>query len=153
MDTGRWVDYRYGETLVLTPISILISSLPLARKAEYRHRNGVRGNLQAQGRDGPPDVYRDLHGGGLLLELRGAGGRRRHVAPGDGVPLVLPAVRGRRGFDPIRKSIYFTLLPTALAFEGNVAIAVGGFVKLLIIIVFFLALARRLGWIEEPSVV
>jgi hypothetical protein len=53
------------------------------------------------------------------------------------------------GFDPIRKSIYITLLPTSILFDGNVAIIVGGFIKLLIILVVFVLVSRRLGWLEE----
>jgi hypothetical protein len=39
----------------------------------------------------------------------------------------------------------------ALGFEGNVAIIVGGFIKVLAILIVFLILARQLGWLEEPS--
>jgi hypothetical protein len=55
------------------------------------------------------------------------------------------------GFDPIRKSIYFTMLPTALSFESSVAIAVAGLVKLLVILLVFIVLCRRLGWLEDAS--
>jgi hypothetical protein len=54
-----------------------------------------------------------------------------------------------RGFDPIRKAIYATLLPSVLCFEANVAIIVGGVVKVLVILIVFLVLSRRLGWLDE----
>jgi hypothetical protein len=152
-DTGRWVDYRYGETLVLTPISILIPRFlwpekpNIATGMEFAETFRLKGGMDRQtyiAISMVGDFYWNFAVPGVVVGmwLLGMGYRWYYQRYGAG-----------GGFDPIRKSIYFTLLPTALAFEGNVAIAVGGFVKLLIIIVFFLALARRLGWIEEPSVV
>jgi hypothetical protein len=55
------------------------------------------------------------------------------------------------GFDPLRKSIYYTLLPTALSFEGNVAYVFGTCAKAAIILVVFLLLCRRLGWLGTAS--
>ena len=57
------------------------------------------------------------------------------------------------GFDPTRKAVYAALLPTALLFEGNVAVIIGGVIKALVILVLFLLVSRRLGWFEDSSAI
>jgi hypothetical protein len=152
-DTGRWVDYCYGETLILTPISILIPRFVwpdkpnIATGMEFAETFRLKGAMDRQtyiAISMVGDFYWNFSLPGVVVGmwLLGMGYRWYYQRYGAG-----------SGFDPIRKSIYFTLLPTALAFEGNVAIAVGGFVKLLIMVMVFLRLARRLGWIEDRSVV
>ncbi len=52
-------------------------------------------------------------------------------------------------FDPVRKAIYATLLPTALLLEGSIAIIIVSLIKVTLILVVFLLLANRLGWLDE----
>ena len=152
-DTGRWVDYRYGETLVLAPIGLLIPRFLWPDKpnigigqefgATFRLTKVMdRETYVAPSMVG--DFYWNFSVPGVVIGMwiLGMGYRWYYQRFGAGA-----------GFDPIRKSIYFTLLPTALAFEGNVAIAVGGFIKVLVILVVFLLLSRRLGWLEESPAI
>ena len=150
-DTGRWVDYRYGETLVLAPIGLLIPrflwpdkpNISIGREfgATFRLTNVMDEETYIA-----PSVVGDFYwnfsvpGVVLGMWLLGMGYRWYYQRYGAG-----------DGFDPIRKSIYFTMLPTALSFEGNVAMIVGGFVKVLVILIFFLILSRRLGWLDNTS--
>ncbi len=150
-DTGRWVDYRYGETLVLAPIGLLIPRFLWPDKPNiaigqefgetFRMTNAVdRETYIAPSMVG--DFYWNFSLPGVVVGmwLLGMGYRWYYQRYGAGA-----------GFDPIRKSIYFTLLPTALAIEGNVAIVVGGVIKVLVILIVFLVVSRRLGWLDESS--
>lgn len=150
-DTGRWVDYRYGETLILAPIGLLIPRFLWPDKPNiaigqefgetFRLTNAVdRETSIACSMVG--DFYWNFSLPGVVVGmwLLGMGYRWYYQRYGAGA-----------GFDPIRKSIYFTLLPTALAIEGNVAIVVGGFIKVLVILIVFLVVSRRLGWLDESS--
>jgi hypothetical protein len=150
-DTGRWVDYRYGETLLLAPIALLIPRFLWPNKPNiaigqefgetFRLTSTVdRETYIACSVVG--DFYWNFSLVGVVVGmwLLGMGYRWYYQRYGAGT-----------GFDPIRRSIYFTLLPTALAIEGNVAMLVGGVVKVLVILIVFLAVCRRLGWLDEMS--
>jgi hypothetical protein len=150
-DTGRWVDYRYGETLILAPIGLLIPRFLWPDKPEisigreFGETFRLKYSMDAATYIAPSmvgDFYWNFAVPGVVVGmwLLGMGYRWYYQRFGAGA-----------GFDPIRKSIYFTMLPTALGFEGNVAIVVGGFIKVLLILVVFLLLSRRLGWLEESS--
>lgn len=150
-DTGRWVDYRYGETLVLAPIALLIPRFLWPDKPnisigqEFGETFRLKGEMDSETYVAPSmvgDLYWNFSVPGVVVGmwLIGMGCRWYYQRYGAGA-----------GFDPIRKSIYFTMLPTALAFEGNVAIVVGGFIKVLLILVVFLILSRRFGWLEESA--
>jgi hypothetical protein len=148
-DTGRWVDYRYGDTLLLAPIGLLIPRFLWPGKPNisigkefgetFRLTLGVDRETEiAISMVG--DFYWNFSIPGVIVGmwLLGMGYRWYYQRYGAGA-----------GFDPIRKSIYATLLPSALLLEGNVAIIVGGVVKILAILVVFLLISRRLGWLEE----
>jgi hypothetical protein len=150
-DTGRWVDYRYGETLILAPIGLLIPRFLWPDKPEIA-------------------IGREF---GQTFRLINAMDRETYIAPcwvGEfywnfalpgvvcGMWILGMAYRwyyqrygAGTGFDPIRKSIYATLLPSALGFEGNVAMLIGGAIKSLVILTVFLILCRRLGWLDTVS--
>lgn len=147
-DTGRWVDYRYGETLLLAPIGLLIPrflwpdkpNISIGREfgATFRFTNAMdRETYIAPSMVG--ELYWNFALPGVVLGmwLLGVGYRWYYQRYGVG-----------SGFDPIRKATYATLLPTALVFDGNVAIVIGAFVKTLVIITVFVALSRRLGWLQ-----
>jgi uncharacterized membrane protein len=149
-DTGRWVDYRYGETLILGPIGLLIPRFLWPDKPnisigqEFGETFRLKNAMDAETYIAPSmvgDLYWNFSVPGVVVGmwLIGMAYRWYYQRFGAGA-----------GFDPIRKSIYFTVLPTVLSFEGNVAIVLAGVVKVLVILVVFLLLCRRLGWLEEP---
>jgi len=149
-DTGRWVDYRYGETLILGPIGLLIPRFLWPDKPnisigqEFGETFRLKNAMDNETYIAPSmvgDLYWNFSVPGVVVGmwLIGMSCRWYYQRFGAGA-----------GFDPIRKSIYFTMLPTALGFEGNVAIVLGGFIKVLVILVVFIVLCRRLGWLEEP---
>lgn len=151
-DTGRFVPYRYGDTLLLAPIGILIPRFVWPDKPnvgigrEFGETFRLKHGLDRETSIAPSmigDFYWNFSVPGVVVGmfLLGMGYRWYYQRYGAGVT-----------FDPIRKSIYFTLLPTAISFEGNVAIVLGSVVKTLVVLVVFLQLSRRLGWLEETSV-
>jgi hypothetical protein len=150
-DTGRWVDYRYGETLILAPIAILIPRFLWPNKPnisigkEFAETFRLRGAMDRETEIAPSmvgDFYWNFALPGVVvgMGLLGMAYRWYYQRYGAGP-----------GFDPIRKSIYATLLPTVLVFEGNVAMIVSGVIKVLIILTVFLVVCRRLGWLDEVS--
>jgi len=147
-DTGRWVDYKYGETLFLAPIGLFIPRIVWPDKPdisigrEFGHTFRFIHPLDRETEVAPSivgDFYWNFGVVGVVLgmPLMGAAYRWYYRRYGEG-----------SGFDPIRKAIYATLLPTVLLFEANVAIITAGAVKVLAILVVFLIVARRLGWIR-----
>jgi hypothetical protein len=150
-DTGRWVDYKYGETLFLTPIGVLVPrfiwpdkpNISIGREfgATFRLVNVADFETYVA-----PSMVGELYWNfavpGVIVGMFVLGTAYRWYFQRYGAG---------EGFDPIRKSIYASLLIGALLFEGNVAIVVGGVVKALALLVVFLALGRRLGWIEEMA--
>jgi hypothetical protein len=148
-DTGRWVPYRYGDTLILAPIGLLIPRFLWPDKPivgigrEFGETFRLKSGLDRETSIAPSmvgDLYWNFSVPGVVVGmwLLGMGYRWYYQRYGAGA-----------GFDPIRKSIYFTLLPTAMSFEGNVAIALGVVVKTLVVLVVFVVLSRRLGWLDE----
>jgi hypothetical protein len=150
-DTGRWVDYRYGETLILAPIGLLIPRFlwedkpEIAIGKEFGQTFRLTGSLDRETYIAPTVVgefYWNFGVPGVItgMWLLGLGYRWYYQRYGAGT-----------GFYPIRKAIYATLLPATLAFEGNVAILVGGTIKILVILTVFLILCRRLGWLDTVT--
>lgn len=150
-DTGRWVDYRYGATLALAPIGVLIPrfvwqdkpNISIGREfgETFRLTNAMdRETYIAPSMVG--EFYWNFSVPGVVVGmwLLGMGYRWYYQRYGAG-----------SGFDPIRKAIYITLLPASLVFEGNVAMVVSAFIKVLVILVVFLFLCRRLGWLDDLS--
>jgi hypothetical protein len=97
-DAGRRVDYKYGETLLLAPIGLLIPRF-LWPEAEHQHRARVRGDVRPSTRTiAKPRSRRRWSA--ISIELRRARRDRRDVAPGNGIPVVLPAIRSGGGVRP-----------------------------------------------------
>ena len=152
-DTGRWVDYRYGETLLLGPIGLFIPrflwpdkpNISIGREfgATFRLKNAMDSETEIS-----PSMVGELYwnfsipGVVVGMWLLGTGYRWFYQRYGAGA-----------GFDPTRKAVYAALLPTALLFEGNVAVIIGGVIKALVILVLFLLVSRRLGWFEDSSAI
>lgn len=147
-DTGRWVDYAYGRTLLLAPIGLFIPrfvwpdkpSISIGREfgATFRFTGAFdRETYIAPSMVG--ELYWNFALPGVVIGswLLGAAYRWYYQRYGAG-----------SGYDPVRKAAYATLLPTALAVESNVALMIGGGVKTLVIIAVFVALSRRLGWLR-----
>jgi len=150
-DTGRWVDYRYGETLLLAPIAVFVPRFLWPDKPnisigkEFGATFRLIGPMDSETYISPSivgELYWNFAVPGVVfgMWLVGMGYRWYYQRYGAG-----------EGFDPIRKSVYFTLLPIALSFEGNLAFLVASAVKTLVILTCFLFLCRRLGWIEGAS--
>ncbi len=150
-DTGRWVDYRYGETLILAPIGLLVPRFLWPDKPnisigrEFGATFRLTGAMDRETYISPSmvgELYWNFAVPGVVfgMWLLGMGYRWYYQRYGAG-----------DGFDPIRKSIYYTLLPIALSFEGNVAYVFAASVKALVILVVFLLLCRRLGWLANAS--
>ena len=148
-DTGRFVDYRYGETLILAPIGLLIPRFLWQDKPEisigreFGDTFRLTDPLDRETYIAPSligELYWNFAVPGVVVGmwLMGMGYRWLYQRYGAGA-----------GFDPIRKSIYATLLPAVLGFEGNFAILVGGVIKVLVILTVFLILCRRVGWLED----
>jgi hypothetical protein len=146
-DTPRWVDYRYGETLVLAPIGVFIPRFIWREKPnlsigkEFGATFRLTHAMDLETEIAPTmvgDFYWNFALPGVVVGtlLLGMAYRWYYQRYGAGV-----------GFDPMRKAIYASLLPTALLFEANFAIIVAGFAKCLIIIVVFLIVLRRIGWV------
>lgn len=150
-DTGRWVDYRYGETLILAPIAILIPRILWPDKPnisigkEFGETFRLTNVMDRETEVAPSmvgELYWNFSIPGVVVGmcLLGMGYRWYYQRYGAGA-----------GFDPIRKSVYATVLPAALVFEGNVAMIVSGVIKVLVILTVFLVVCRRLGWLDEMS--
>ncbi len=148
-DTPRFVDYRYGDTLLLAPIGLLVPRFLWPQKPsisigrEFGSIFRLTHPLDLETETSPStvgDFYWNFSIPGVVVGmwLVGMGYRWFYQRYGAGT-----------GFDPIRKAVYATLLPTVLLFEDNVAIIVGVVVKVLVILVVFLVVCRRLGWLDE----
>ena len=147
-DTGRRVDYRYGDTLILAPIGLLIPrfiwpdkpSISIGR--EFGDVFRLKNSLDVETEISPSivgDFYWNFGVPGVVVGmfLFGAGFQWYYRRYGEGV-----------AFDPIRKSIYVGVLPTILLIEGNVAFLAAGVVKSLILISAYWIVCRRLGWVQ-----
>jgi len=150
-DTGRWVDYRYGETLILAPIGLLIPRIlwPDKPNISIGREFGTTFRLIRQG-DYETEVALSMVGdfywnfalpGAVIgMLLVGMGYRWYYQRYGAGT-----------GYDPVRRAVYATVLPSALLFEGNVAIVIAGIIKQLVIVTLLLAVAHRIGWLREKE--
>lgn len=148
-ETGRWVDYRYGETLILAPIGLLVPRVlwPDKPNISIGREFGVTFNLvSALDKETQiaatvvGDFYWNFHLPGVIVGmfLLGLGYKwfyRRFGAAAEG--------------QSIRTAIYLTLLATTLHFEGNFAMLVGGFLKTLAILMALVFLMVRIGVLES----
>ncbi len=152
-DTGRWVDYRYGETLLLAPIGLFVPRVLWPDKPnisigrEFGSTFRLKGAMDEETEISPSmvgELYWNFSIPGVVVGmwLLGMGYRWGYQRFGAGST-----------FDPIRKALYATLLPTALLLEGSIAVTFAGIFKILAILVLFLLLSRRLGWLEEKQAV
>jgi hypothetical protein len=150
-DTGRWVDYRYGETLILAPIGVFIPRFlwpdkpPITIGKEFGATFRLIGSMDRETYIAPSfvgELYWNFAVPGVVFGmcLLGMAYRWYYQRYGAG-----------EGFDPIRKAVYFTLFANVLSFESNVAFMATSTIKTLIILVSFLVLFRRLGWFEDAS--
>jgi hypothetical protein len=148
-DTGRFVPYRYGETIILAPIGLLIPRFLWPEKPEIGIGREFGSTFRLKN---PFDMETEI-----ALSIVGEF-YWNFAIPGVVIGMWLLGMAYRwyfqrygagAGFDPLRKAIYVTLLPGALLIEGSFAVTIGGLIKTLIILGVFLLLFRRLGWLEE----
>ena len=144
-DTGRFVDFQYGRTLILAPIGFFIPRILWPEKPSIviGREFGVTFQLVGPSDDETSvavsaigELYWNFHIPGVLIGMfiLGAGYRWYYLKYGMGT-----------AFDPVRKSIYLALLSCALHAEGNVAAVVSGFIKSLFIFSALLFVLRRIG--------
>ena len=148
-DTGRWVDYKYGETLLLAPVGLLIPrflwpdkpNMSIGREfgATFRFTNAFdRETYIAPSMVG--EFYWNFAVPGVVVGmwLLGMGYRWFYQRYGAGV-----GVRSRSG----RPSTPRCCRPRSLS-KATSRSSVAGFIKSLVIIAVFVALSRRLGWLK-----
>lgn len=143
-DTGRWVDFKYGDTLILAPIGVLIPRILWPDKPSIVIGREFGATFQLVNESDREtsiaisavgEFYWNFHIPGVLIGmfLLGAGYRWYYLRYGSGT-----------AYDPIRKSIYLALLTQTFAVEGNVAAFAAGFIKTLIMLSVLLFFLRRI---------
>lgn len=144
-DTPRWVDYRYGDTLFLAPVGLMIPRFLWPEKPnisigrEFGATFHLTRALDTETEVAPTmvgELYWNFALPGVVIGMfiLGIGYRYMFARFGAGT-----------GFAPVPKAIYAAILPTLLQFEGNVAIIAAGVVKSVLIIAVFLLVMRRVG--------
>lgn len=147
-DTGRWVDYRYGETLILAPIGLFIPRFLWPDKPnigigwEFGNTFRFTHAMDLETEVSPSllgEFYWNFSIPGVIVGMMflGMGYRWYYQRYGVGT-----------GYDPMRKAVYAGLLPTALQFDANFGMVIAGFAKALAIMVVFVILMRRIGWLR-----
>lgn len=148
-DTGRWVEFKKGETLMLAPISVLIPRVIWPEKPEihvgrefgvtFRLVNAIDRETQIA----PSFVgefYWNFHVPGVLVGMFLLGGLYRWVYQRYSA--------GASG-SSFGRAMYAGLLIILLQFEGNVAVLIGALVKTLAITIATVLFLRRIGVIES----
>lgn len=148
-DTGRWVDYRYGETLILAPIGMFIPRFLWPQKPnisigrEFGAVFRLTRSMDMETEVAPSmtgDFYWNYSVPGVIVGM---------LLLGMGYRWYFQKVGVGTSYSPIGKGIYIAIMPTAVMFEANVAIVVGGLVKSALILLVLVAVLRRIGWIRE----
>jgi hypothetical protein len=149
--TGRWVDYKYGETILLTPISLLIPRVlwPSKPNIGIAREFGVTFDL-VSGVDRETQIaptivgelYWNFNLPGVLVGmfLLGAAYRWMYRRYGEVT-----------ANDPIRVATYIVLLTTAMHIEGNVAVLLGVAIKTIVLIAALEFFLRRIGAVVPVS--
>ncbi len=149
--TGRWVDYKYGETLVLAPISLFIPRIvwPDKPRIEIGRDFGERFGLISEFDEGTMiaatvvgELYWNFHVPGVIagMFLLGAGYRWIYRRYGE----------GSRG-EPVRTAIYIALVCVLITIEGNVAVILVSTIKTLMALAVLLWVLRRAQLIETVA--
>lgn len=148
-DVPRWVDYKYGETLILAPVSVLIPRIlwPDKPKVTIGREFATTFNLVNQSDKETQiasswvgELYWNFQIPGVVfgMFLIGAAYRWVYVKFGDGT-----------GDQPIRWAVYATMLTGLLHSEGDLAANVAGMVKLMLMLAVLIASLKWLKAIEE----
>ena len=152
-DTGRTVDYRYGETLFLAPLGVFVPRVlwPEKPSISLGREFGATFHLKDA-----PDVETEVSPsvvGDYYWNFGLAGVVVGMYALGAGVVWIFKKYGAGAGFDPIRRATYVGLFPSMILFENNVAFYAARLVKGILIMTVFWALCRRLRWIRPVSAV
>jgi hypothetical protein len=148
-DTGRWVDFAKGRTLLLLPVGLLIPRFvwpdkPVLNVAkEFGQTFQLVGALDEETNIAPTmvgELYWNFQVPGVLIGMAVLGACYRWYYERYG--------RGR-GFDPVRRSMYMALLPAALHSEGVVALTIAGIVESIVLFSAITFLFRRMGALAE----
>ncbi len=152
-DVPRSVDFKYGETLVLAPISILIPRFVWPDKPNIAIGGefGRTFHLASWLGEGTyiaativGELYWNFHVPGVVIGMFLFGGALRWYYQRYGTG---------PWNDPVRKSIYVALLVSIMHFEGNLAVLIGNWVKTLSILLLLLFVLRRMRVIvPDPQV-
>jgi hypothetical protein len=145
-DAGRWVDFKYGETLLLAPISLFIPRIlwPDKPTIAIGHEFARTFNLLAPGDRETfvaitpvGELYWNFQVPGVVVGMFLVGWLYRWLF-----------MRYGHGSEagPYRKATYLTVLFLLLTGEGNLAILGASIVKQLLLIHGVLWLFVRVGW-------
>ncbi len=143
--TGRWVDFCYGDTIILAPIGLFIPrilwpnkpSISIGRMfGEVFDLVNPTDRWTQIGVTVVGELYWNFNMPGVILGmfLFGVGYRWFYRRYGEIV-----------GNQPIRTAIYVTLLWNVVGIEGNVAMLLSGAIRALLLITGLLWLLRRAG--------
>jgi hypothetical protein len=152
-DAGRWVEFRYGDTLLLAPVSLFIPRLfwpekPLITRgrefAETFHLVSYSDRTTQVAPTAVGELYWNFHVPGVVLGMFFLGGLYRWFYKRYGDPLERP--------DPLRRALYVSLLVGAMEFEGNLSPLIAGFAKTLLLSAAAFWGLRRLGLLRSWAV-
>jgi hypothetical protein len=148
-DVGRTVDYRYGESLVLTPISLFIPRIlwpekPLiSRGREFGETFHLVAPTDRQTQIAPTatgELYWNFGTGGVLIGFFLLGGMYRWIFEKYG--------RWGEGSGSVRTAFYLALLWQAMHFDGNMAVLLAGWAKTLLLGGVVVFAMERLGLLQ-----
>lgn len=148
-DVPRWVDYKYGATLILAPASVLIPRIlwPDKPNVTIGREFATTFNLvNASDRETQiasswvGELYWNFQLPGVVfgMFLIGAAYRWVYRKYGDGT-----------GDQPVRWAVYATMLTALLHAEGDLAANIAGMVKIMVILLVLVASLKWLNAVDE----
>ncbi len=143
--TGKWVDYRYGQTILLAPIGLLIPRFIWPDKPYIAIGREVGttfdlvnplDRLTQIAVTSVGELYWNFHVPGVILGMFLLGGVNR----------LLYRRYGTASRDaPLRTAVYATALPLVLQFDGNLAAVYGTALRGIVLMVVFVVVAKHFG--------
>ncbi len=149
--TGRWVDYRHGETIFLAPISLFIPRLLWPGKPsitvgrEFAESFDLVLPMDTETRialTAVGEFYWNFHVPGVLVGM---------FLLGAGYHWIYRRFGKSDRNEPVRTAFYITLLCGIPRLEANVAPLLGSTVKTLIAFAVLVWVLRRLGLVEAVA--
>ena len=150
-DVGRWVDYKYGETLFLAPVSILIPrfiwpdkpNITIGREFGLTFKLVGATDRETQvASSWVGELYWNFHVPGVVIGMLAIGMVYRWLQRKLGIG---------GGDENVRQGFYLTMLTVMLQAEGDLAANLAGIVKLALIMIASLAALRSIGALSNAS--